>query len=126
MWIEKGLQVGKEITNLAAIEEALAANEVVADPGLAQGGFQGPGLGVGAEENGLIGPGNSPGQSIIVDQLDDGARFLFVVGEGVEGDLRAVAHARPEFLAAAADIVLDDGVGGLQGSWAWTGNSVRV
>ena len=86
--IEQGLQVGQEIADLAPVEEALAADEVIAHAGLAQGGFQRARLGVGAEENGLVRPGRALGQPGVFDLLDDGARLLLVVGEGVQRDLR--------------------------------------
>ena len=109
--VEQGLEVSQEIADLAPVEEALAANEVIAHAGLAQGGFQRAGLGVGAEEDRLVGPGRALSQPRIFDLLGDGPRLLLVVGKGVQRDLRAVALLGPELLAATADVVLDDRVG---------------
>ena len=89
--VEEGLEVGEEIADLAAVEEALAADQVVAHAGLAQGGFQRARLGVGAEQDRLVRPRHALGQPRVFDLLDDGPRLLLVVGKGVQGDLRPVA-----------------------------------
>ena len=89
--IEQGLEVGEEIADLAPVEEALAADEVVAHAGLAQGGFQRARLGVGAEEDRLVRPRHALGQPGVFDLLGDGPRLLLVVGKGVQRDLRALA-----------------------------------
>ena len=52
--VEKTLQIGQHIPNLAPVKEALAADQMIADVGLAQGGFQRTRLRVGAEENCLL------------------------------------------------------------------------
>ena len=52
----RGLEVGEEVADFAPVKEALAADEVVAHAGLAQGGFQRARLGVGAKENRLVRP----------------------------------------------------------------------
>ena len=85
---------------------------MIADAGLAQGGFQRARLLVGAEEDGLVAPGNAARQAGVFDLLGGAARLLLVVGEGVEEDFGAAAFVRPELFAAAAGVVFDDGVGG--------------
>ena len=68
----KRLEVSEEIPDLAPVKEALAADEVIAHPGLAQGGFQGTGLGVGAEQDRLVAPGDAVGQARVFNLFDDG------------------------------------------------------
>ena len=55
--VDEGLEVGQEILDFAPVKKALAADEVIADAGLAQGGFQRARLLVGAEEDRLLPPG---------------------------------------------------------------------
>ena len=94
--IEQDLEVSQEVADLAAVEEALAANEVVTHAGLAQGGFQRARLGVGAKEDRLVRPGHALSQTRVFDLLGNGAGFLLVVGEGVQGDLRPIPFLGPE------------------------------
>ena len=78
--VEQDLEVGEEIADLAPVEEALAADEVIAHAGLAQGGFQRARLGIGAEEDRLVRPRHALRQPRIFNLLGDSPRFLLVVG----------------------------------------------
>ena len=82
--IDERLHVGQEILDLAPVKIALAADQMIADAGLAQGHFQRARLLVGAEQNGLVAPGNPARQPGEFDFLGGGLRLLLVVGKGVQ------------------------------------------
>ena len=59
--IQKRFQIGDEILDFAPVEKALSANQVIANAGGAQGGFEGAGLLIRAEQDGAILPGDPVG-----------------------------------------------------------------
>ena len=88
--IKQGLEVCEEIADLAPVEKALAANEVIAHTGLAQRCFKRPGLSVGAKEDRLVRPGRALSQPRIFDLLGDSPRLFLVGCERMQCDLRAI------------------------------------
>ena len=106
-------QVGQHILDLGAVEELHAAHNFIGDGVALQGVFQCVGLGVHPVENGGIPEVPSP-----VDPHEDvpGHEVCLVplVKIGLYRHHVAAAVVRPEGLALAALIVLDDGVGGIQ------------
>ena len=87
---------------------------MIAHAGLPEGGFESAGLHVGAKENRLVLPRHAAGEPGVFDLLNDGAGFGFVVGKRVQSDFFALAFLRPQLFAAAAGVVLYDGIGGLE------------
>src|SRR5262249_35654001 len=114
--IEERFKIGKEIPNLAAIKKALASDQMVRDAGLTKRGFQGPGLHVGAKKNSMLGPGYPVGGPRVAYLLDQCSSFGLIVRECVKCNLWSLSLVGPEILAATAQVVFDDRVGGFEDS----------
>jgi len=65
--IQQGFEVSEDVADFAAVEEALAANQVIPDAGLAQCGFERARLDVGAKENGVLPPRDAVSLARVVD-----------------------------------------------------------
>ena len=112
--IQEHFQVGEEILDFAPVKIALAADQMIAHAGRAQRGFQRARLLVGAEQNRAVPPRDAVRQPLEFDLRHHFARLVLVAGIGLQLDFRAGALAGPERLAAAPDVVFDDGVGGVE------------
>ena len=65
--VQETLEVSEEILDLAPVEKALTADEMITHAGLAQRGFQRTRLLVGAEENRAVRPGHALRQPLVFD-----------------------------------------------------------
>ena len=68
---------------------------MIADAGLAQGHFQRTRLLVGAEQDGLVAPGDLARQPRKLDFLGGGFGLGFVVGKSAQDDFGTLALLRP-------------------------------
>ena len=112
--IDEHFQISEKIAHLAPIEKALGSNQMIAHLRLTQCGLQRAGLQIGAKQDGLIRPRNTPGEPRVANLLRCRARLLFLIGENLQNNPFSRAFLRPEFFSAAADIMLDEGIGRLK------------
>ena len=106
-------QVGEDILDLGAVEEAGAADDAVRDTAALEGVFKLVGLGVHAVEHRMVAPvGPAPvgGHDL---GGDEPGLVPLVVGKVVEQQVSPVLVC-PELLALALAVVGDDGVGRVQ------------
>ena len=106
-------QVGQHILDLRPVEEPGAADYPVGDAQALEGHLQLVGLGVHAVEYGVAVPGLA---RPVVDHegFGDKPGLVVLVHGGVQGHLGPFVPGGPKFLALAAVVVADDGVGGGQ------------
>ena len=112
--IDENFQVGEEILDLASVKKTLSADEMIADIGRAQRGFQRARLLVRAEQDRTILPGNPIREPLKLNRRHDFARLVLVVAKSVQQDFCARALAGPQIFSAPLDVVLDDGVRGVE------------
>ena len=114
MRVNEHLEIGEEIPDLAPVEKALPADQVIAHARLAQRRFNRTRLDIGAEQDRILLPRNAvrqPGEFNLPHQLGG---LLLLVAAGAQQDLRALALLRPQLLGPAARVVFDQRVGGRQ------------
>ena len=112
--IDQRFHVGEEILDLPPVEEALAADQMVAHSGRAQGGFNGTRLLVRPEKDGTIAPLRFVRQPLELDLRHNFAGFIFICIVSLNLDFGPGAIAGPQGFPTTADVVLDDGVGRIE------------
>src|SRR5207244_4021796 len=83
------------VFHLATVEEALPADQMIANRRLSQRSLQRPRLLIGAEQNRLLRPRNAPGLPHELDFLDNRSRFRLLVLKRVQNDFSPLAFRRP-------------------------------
>ena len=106
--------VGEDVADLLAVEEALPADEHVRDALAAQLRLERPGLLLGAVQDGDVAVRRDAGTHAVAQVGDDEVRLLQLVLAGDDLGRRARAERRPQGLAVAARVVRDDAVRGLE------------
>ena len=112
--VDHRLQVGERVLDLPPVVEAGAADHLVrhAHPGEVL--LHHPALGVGAVEDGDVGPAQVAAVVQLGDLAGDPLGFVHLVVAVVPHDRVAVAPIGPQLLGLAAEVVADDGVGGVE------------
>ena len=107
--------IGVDVLDFLAVKEALAAHNAVRDACAGKGevAFDGGRLGVHPVEDGVVGQMSALFE-VLADDVRDMAGLVLLVLGGVDLHLVALAVLRPEGLALALGVVLDDTVSGIQ------------
>ncbi len=111
--VADGLEIGRHVADLGAVEEPRAADDLVRDAGAQQEVLEHAGLRVHAVEDGHV----VVARAAVVELLDlraDPAALVALVGGLEELDLLAVARIREEALLLAAGVVGHHGVRGVE------------
>ena len=108
------LGVGEHVADLAAVVETLRADHAVGDLALAQGELEFAALAVGAEQHGEVLPLAADGALAGEDFLGDELGLLVVAGHGDDAHGIAALAGGAEDLLAAAEVVSDQAVGGVE------------
>ena len=106
-------EVGHDVADLGAVEEARAADDAVRHAGAQQHVFQHAALRVRAVEHGHL-VVRQPRRALLLDLAGDPAAFIALVGGHVHLDLVAVLGAGEQLLRLAVLVVRDDRVRGRQ------------
>ena len=105
--------IGVDVLDFLAVVEALAAHDLMRDARTGEVAFDGGRLGVHPVEDGVVGQMSALFE-VLADDVRDMAGLVLLVLGGVDLHLVALAVLRPEGLALALGVVLDDTVGGIQ------------
>ena len=106
-------EVGHDVADLGAVEEARAADDAVRHASAQQHVFQHAALRVRAVEHGHL-VVRQPRRALLLDLAGDPAAFIALVGGHVHLDLVAVLGAGEQLLRLAVLVVRDDRVRGRQ------------
>ena len=102
-----------DVLDFLAVIEALAAHDLMRDARTGEVAFDGGRLGVHPVEDGVVGQMSALFE-VLADDVRDMAGLVLLVLGGIDLHLVALAVLRPEGLALALGVVLDDTVGGIQ------------
>ena len=102
--------IGVDVLDLLAVVEALPAHDLMRDACASEVAFDGGRLGVHAVENGVVCQMPALLQ-VLADDIRDMAGFVLLILGGIHLHLIALAVVRPQGLALALGVVLDDTVG---------------
>ena len=111
--IDDDSQIAVDVLDLLAVKEALAADDAVWDACAGEVSLDGVGLRVHAVKHGVVFQGCALAQ-VLADDVGNVAGLVLLIRGGVVLDFLAVAALRPEGLALAPRVILDDAVGGVQ------------
>ena len=103
--------IGVDVLDLLAVVEA--AHDLMRDARTGEVAFDGGRLGVHPVEDGVVGQMSALFE-VLADDVRDMAGLVLLVLGGVDLHLVALAVLRPEGLALALGVVLDDTVSGIQ------------
>ncbi len=106
--------VGEDVLDLAPVVEGLRADHAVGDFAVAEGQFELAGLAVGAEEDGEVLPLAAVGGFFPEHFVGDEVGLLVIAGHGDDADVFADATGGAEDFFAAAGVVPDEGVRGVE------------
>ena len=102
--------IGVDVLDLLTVVEALPAHDLMRDTRAGEVAFDGSRLGVHAVEDGMV--CQMPARlQVLADDIRDVAGFILLVLGGVHLYLITLAVVRPQGLALALGVVLDDTVG---------------
>ena len=112
--VDHRLEVGERVLDLAPVVEPGAADDLVRHAHAGEVLLHHPALRVGAVEDGDVGPAQVAAVVQLGDLAGDPLRLVDLVVAVVPHDRVAVAAVGPQLLRLAAEVVADDGVGGVE------------